>query len=323
MTSELPPAGEAAIETRGLSKSFQTGHLFWRRSTCALQDLTLRVQSGEILGYLGPNGAGKTTTLKILTGLLRADSGEAWILGKALGDRSWRSRVGYLPEHPYLYDYLTAEEYLDYIGRLFAMVKKHRRERARELLSLVGLSRHARTPLRRFSKGMVQRAGLAQALMNDPALVILDEPMSGLDPVGRRLVRNLILDLRKSGRTVLFSTHILSDAETLCDRVAVLKAGRLVDVGPLDRILNLDVSHLEILLTGVGAALEIKGVRARQAVGERWKLEIDESALGATVSAIEQAGGRVLSVLPVRQSLEDYFFKEIEEKEAGKWSEGD
>ena len=324
MTSEQPSAGEAAIEIRGLSKSFQTGHLLWRHSTPALQDLTLRLETGEILGYLGPNGAGKTTTLKILTGLLRADEGEAWVLGKPLRDRSWRYRVGYLPEHPYLYDYLTAQEYLDYIGRLFAMDRKARRERARELLSLVGLSRHAHTPLRRFSKGMVQRAGIAQALMNDPALVILDEPMSGLDPIGRRLVRNLILDLRRAGKTVLFSTHILSDAETLCDRVAVLKAGRLLDVGPLDRILNLDVSHLEVLLTGVGsAAPEIKGVRARQALGERWKLEIDESALGATVSAIERAGGRVLSVQPVRQSLEDYFFKELDEREAGKWSEGD
>jgi ABC-2 type transport system ATP-binding protein len=315
-----PPSPPPAIETRGLSKSYATGHLFWRRRRPALVSLDLRIERGEVFGYLGPNGSGKTTTLKLWTGLLFPDAGEVTILGRPQADRSWRFEVGYLPEHPYLYDYLTALEYLDYVGRLFGLPPALRRERSRALLSLVGLSRSARVPLRRYSKGMVQRAGLAQALMNDPELVILDEPMSGLDPIGRRLVRNIILDLKKAGKTVVFSTHILSDAETLCDRVAVLKAGRLLDVGPLASILKLDVAHLEVLVAGIdGGRLELPGVGARQALGERWRLEVDEGALGHLVRGVEEGGGRILSVQPIRQSLEDYFFKEMGDEDAGQW----
>jgi ABC-2 type transport system ATP-binding protein len=304
---------EPAIESRGLSKSYATGHLFWRRRRTALHGLDLRVERGEVFGYLGPNGSGKTTTLKLWIGLLFPDAGEVRILGRAQADRCWRFQVGYLPEHPYLYDYLTAEEYLDYVGRLFGLRPEVRRERSRALMSLVGLSRSAKVPLRRYSKGMVQRAGLAQALMNDPELVILDEPMSGLDPIGRRLVRNIILDLKKAGKTVVFSTHILSDAEALCDRVAVIKAGRLLDVGPLATILNLDVAHVEVLVAGIdGGRLDLAGVRARQALGERWRLEVDQGQLGNVVRGVEQEGGRILSVLPIRQSLEEYFFKELD-----------
>jgi ABC-2 type transport system ATP-binding protein len=314
----LPP--EPAIETRGLSKSYTTGHLFWRRRRAALTGLDLRVERGEVFGYLGPNGSGKTTTLKLWTGLLFPDAGEVKILGRPLADRSWRFRVGYLPEHPYLYDYLTAEEYLDYVGRLFGLSSAVRRERSRALLSLVGLSRSAKVPLRRYSKGMVQRAGLAQALINDPDLVILDEPMSGLDPIGRRLVRNVILDLKKAGKTVVFSTHILSDAETLSDRVAVLKAGRLLDVGPLATILKLDVTHLEVLVAGIAPEqLPPTGLRAWQALGERLRLEVDEGALGQVVRVAEEQGGHILSVQPIRQSLEDYFFKELDADPAGQW----
>ena len=309
-----------AIETRGLSKAYATGHLFWRRRRPALTGLDLRVERGEVFGYLGPNGSGKTTTLKLWTGLLSPDAGEVSILGRPLADRSWRFRLGYLPEHPYLYDYLTAEEYLDYVGRLFGMAPGLRRERSRHLLAMVGLSRSARVPLRRYSKGMVQRAGLAQALMNDPELVILDEPMSGLDPIGRRLVRNVILDLKKAGKTVVFSTHILSDAETHCDRVAVLKAGRLLDVGPLATILRLDVSHVEVLVADIEAGrLDPARVRAWQALGERLRLEVDERDLGSVVRGVEDAGGRILAVQPIRQSLEDYFFKELDTEEAPAW----
>jgi ABC-2 type transport system ATP-binding protein len=314
------PSPELAIEVRGLSKSYATGHLFWRRRHEALIGLDLRVERGEVFGYLGPNGSGKTTTLKLLTGLLFPDSGEASILGRPWADRSWRFEVGYLPEHPYLYDYLTAEEYLDYVGRLFGQSRALRRDRSRALLSLVGLSRSARVPLRRYSKGMVQRAGLAQALMNDPQLILLDEPMSGLDPIGRRLVRNVILDLKKAGKTVVFSTHILSDAETLCDRVAVLKTGRLLDVGPLATILRLDVNHIEVLVAGIPAGqMGLEGVRARQALGERWRLEVDEGSLGSVVRSVEEGGGHILSVQPIRQSLEDYFFKEMGGDVGGHW----
>jgi ABC-2 type transport system ATP-binding protein len=312
------------ILTRGLTKSYRTGHVIQGRRP-ALQDLDLEVGCGEILGYVGPNGSGKTTTLKLLTGLLRPDRGEAFILGERLSSRAWKYRTGYQPEHPYLYDYLTPAEYLDYVGRLFGTPAPRRRERTRELLALVGLERSADTPMRRFSKGMVQRAGLAQALFNDPELLLLDEPMSGLDPIGRNLVRNLILAQREAGKTVLFSTHILSDAETLCDRVAVLRAGRLLKVGALSELLSLDVAHLEVLVAGdVPAAGGLDGVQRAERVGDRLRLEVAEGRLARVVTAVEAAGGRILSVQPVRQTLEDYFMKEMGAAQAGAgaWGEG-
>jgi ABC-2 type transport system ATP-binding protein len=300
------------IEIHNLTKAYPFGHIIRRRRT-ALVDLSLSVTSGEIFGYLGPNGSGKTTTLKLLMGLVRPDSGTATILGYPIESLEWRRRAGYLPEHPYLYDYLTVEEYLDFVGRLFGMDRAARRRRAGELLDRVGLAAAAKVPLRRCSKGMIQRAGLAQALMNDPEIVFLDEPMSGLDPVGRRLVRDIILDLRRAGRTVFFSTHILSDAETLCDRIALLSGGRLVKTGRLDEILKVDVSHMEVLVSGVRAEdlAASAGLRVKETLGERLRIEVEESALGALIRDVEIAKGRVLSVQPVRQSLEEYFFKEL------------
>jgi ABC-2 type transport system ATP-binding protein len=304
-------AAGAAIDVHDLAKSFRTGHLrpVYRP---ALKGLTFSVARGEIFGYLGPNGSGKTTTLKILLGLLFPDRGSATILGHPLASRAWRYKAGYQPEHPYFYDYLTATEYLDYAGRLFGMRKSQRKARIADLLRLVNLEPAANVPLRRFSKGMTQRVGLAQALINDPELVILDEPMSGLDPLGRRLVRRVIMDLKGAGKTVLFSTHILSDAESLCDRVALLRDGELLKVGALDQILTLDVSHLEVLVSGIAeAALQGIPVRHRVRVGERWSLEVDEGRLGEVIRAIEAQRGRVLSVHPIRQSLEEYFVKEM------------
>jgi len=312
------------LVTRGLTKSYRVGHI---RQTLrpALADLDLEVRRGEILGYVGPNGSGKTTTLKLLIGLLKPDSGEVRFFGMPLGVRAWRYRVGYLPEHPYLYDYLTPAEYLDYVGRLFGLSGAVRRGRVRELLALVGLERSADLPMRRFSKGMVQRAGLAQALVNDPDLLLLDEPMSGLDPLGRRLVRNLVLELRSAGKTVLFSTHILSDAETLCDRVAVLRAGRLVRVGALGEMLRPDVAHLEILVAGPSSGLpDVEGEVRRETVGDRTRLEVPEEGLARAIATVDSAGARVLSVQPLRQSLEEYFFHEMHGDEGGgnPWGEG-
>jgi ABC-2 type transport system ATP-binding protein len=307
-----PEAGAPALEISGLSKSYPTGVLHRGRRS-ALEELTLTVARGEVFGYLGPNGSGKTTTLKVLLGLLRADRGSARVLGVPHTERSWRYRAGYLPENPYLYDYLTPQEYLDYAGRLFGMSPSDRRERARQVLERVGLADSARVSLRRFSKGMLQRAGLAQALLNDPEVVFLDEPMSGLDPIGRHMVKEVILDLRSRGRTVFFSTHILSDAEALCDRVALLRAGRLVTVGRLDEILRIDVSHLEVLVSGGDAGLleRLTGLKGRRALGERWSLDVEEKSLGRVVQALQDAGARVLSVQPVRESLEDYFIREM------------
>jgi ABC-2 type transport system ATP-binding protein len=307
------PADTTAVDIRGLSKAYRVGHLR-RRPKPALIDLTLSVPAGEVFGYLGPNGAGKTTTLKVLVGLVFPDAGRVTLLGSPLGDRASRQRVGFLPENPSFYDYLTPREYLDYAGRLFGLDPASRRDRTRELLERVGLTPFADMPVRRFSKGMLQRMGIAQALVNAPDLVFLDEPMSGLDPIGRRLVREMILDLKAAGKTVFFSTHILSDAETLCDRVALLRGGRLVAVGRLTDILHIDVTEMEILVGGLPeSALDSLpgGVEKRRTMGERWSLHIPEARLGTVVSALETAGGRILSVQPVRQSLEEYFFKEM------------
>ena len=310
-----------ALEISGYRKSYPVGFLH-RLRRLALADLSLTVFRGEIFGYLGPNGSGKTTTLKLLMRIIYPDAGTARILGHADTDRAWRYRVGYLPEHPYLYDYLTAQEYLDYVGRLFGMPRAARRQRAEEVLERVGLARSRHLSLRRFSKGMVQRAGLAQALMNDPELVILDEPMSGLDPIGRRLVRDVILEMKSRGKTVLFSTHILPDAEALCDRVAVLSAGRLLRLGRLDEILQMDVSHFEVLVSGLdeSARAQLPAGTAAHAVGERWRLEVPEAHLGSVLRFLDQRRCRLLAVQPVRQSLEDYFFKEMASAGKGPWT---
>lgn len=310
---------QPAVDVKDLRKSFRTGHLRAAYRP-VLKGLTFSVAPGEIFGYLGPNGAGKTTTLKILLGLLFADGGSVSILGSPHAARAWRYRVGFLPEHPYLYDYLTAREYLDYAGRLFGLAAPARRERARELLNMVGLEGSADVPLRRFSKGMTQRVGLAQALVNDPDLVFLDEPMSGLDPLGRRLVRALIMDLKRAGKTVFFSTHILGDAESLCDRVGLVRGGELAALGALDAILAVDVSHLEVLVSGVSdEVVRALPVRAHSAVGDRWALEVLEGRLGDVVRAVESARGRVLSVQPIRQTLEEYFVKQVGAASGGGW----
>jgi ABC-2 type transport system ATP-binding protein len=312
------------VAIHGFSKAFRIGHLRPRHRP-ALVDLSLDVPRGEVFGYLGPNGSGKTTTLKLLMGIVHADEGTATVLGEPYQSQAWRARAGYLPENPYLYDYLTAREYLDYAARLFDLGAQERRRRARELLERVGLARSADWPMRRYSKGMLQRVGLAQALVNDPELVFLDEPMSGLDPIGRRLARDIIIDLRQRGKTVFFSTHILSDAEALCDRVALLRGGRLIQVGPLDEILRIDVTHMEVLATGLAPEhlQSVAGIGGRQRVGERWRLEVEEGALGRVIQAIEAAKGRVLSVNPARESLEDYFFQRmtVEERQAGGFAE--
>src|SRR5216684_536994 len=236
-----------ALATEELTKDYAVG--FWRkRPYRALDRLTLDVEPGEVFGFLGPNGAGKTTTLKLLMQLVFPTSGRAELLGKPVGDLSVKRRIGYLPEHPYFYDHLTAEELLRYFAGLFGYSGAERRQRVERLLDEVGIGAERRLQLRKFSKGMLQRLGIAQALVNDPELVILDEPMSGLDPIGRKEIRDLIRELGAEGKTVLFSTHILSDVELLCNRVGIIVGGRLRDAGPLDQLLSPRLLHTELVL---------------------------------------------------------------------------
>ena len=300
-----------ALQLSGVSKSYRVGHIR-RRLWPALVDLSLDVPRGEIFGCLGPNGSGKTTTLKLLVGLLAPDAGTVRVLGSRPDHSPTRGRIGYLPENPYFYDYLSPREYLDYAGRLFGIGRAERRHRTNQLLDRVGLADWASKPLRRFSKGMVQRLGLAQALINDPELLVLDEPMSGLDPLGRHMVRELMLDLKRQGKTIVLCTHVLPDAEALCDRVAVLREGRLLAVGLLEDILRMDIDHLEVLVSGVSATdLAEESLAAMRELGGRLSFRVREGGLGSVVQRVEQCGGRVLSVQPVRQSLEEYFVSEI------------
>ena len=245
---------------------------FFRRRVEAVKDVSLEVRRGEIFGFLGPNGAGKTTTLKMLMGLIFPTSGRAEVLGLPVPSLSAKRRLGYLPESPYFYDYLTPEEFLDFIGALCALPSAERRARADRLIARVGLDHARGRPLRKFSKGMLQRIGIAQALMADPELVILDEPMTGLDPLGRKEVRDLILELRKEGKTIFFSTHILPDVEMTCDRVAIVIGGRLRNVGPLGDLLSARLLSTEVILRPPAAGLGMLIAAppgARQYVGRR------------------------------------------------------
>ena len=303
-----------AVETVGLTKDYRLG--FWRgRPKRALDGLDLRVEGSEIFGLLGPNGAGKSTTLKILLRLIFPTSGTARILGRDAGDVSLRARVGYVPENPYFYDHLTAEEFLNYAGQLFGLAASERRRRVDELIERVGLSDSRRVPLGKFSKGMTQRLGIAQALINDPEVLFLDEPMSGLDPLGRREVRDLILRLKAEGKTVFFSTHILSDAEMLCDRVAILNQGRLEGCGELRQILGLQVQTVEIVLEDPAPELvdELAPLsRSRVRTGRRVRFAIPaECDVNRILDGALHQGARIVSVNPVRVSLEDYFVDRV------------
>lgn len=301
----------SAIEIDNLTKDYEVG--FWRkRKVRALDGLSLTVKPGQIFGFLGANGAGKTTTIKLLMRLIYPTAGSARILGHDIGNVSMHARIGYLPENPYLYDYLTAREFMDYCGELFGLDKTIRKQRTEELLTRVGLETKSwNRQLRKFSKGMLQRVGLAQALVNDPEIVFLDEPMSGLDPVGRREVRDLIASLRTQGKTVFMCSHILSDIEVLCDGVAILKGGRLAHAGSIDELRSREANLIEIVVTGADA----DAIRANlagdvqitaDASGLRIQVE-DEKQVDEVIVALRKASGKLVSVQPVRQSLEDLF----------------
>jgi ABC-2 type transport system ATP-binding protein len=307
-----------AIRTCALSKTFRTG--FWMRPVEAVKAVDLEVKAGEIFGFIGPNGAGKTTTIKILTGLVMPTAGEAWVRDLPVQDPNSRARLGFLPEGTFFHDYLSAREFLDFHGALLGLPKEVRRERIPKLLERVGLSGAADRQIRRYSKGMRQRAGLAQALIGDPEIVILDEPMSGLDPLGRKDVRDVILSLRDEGKTVFFSSHILEDAEVICDQVAIILSGKIVRQGYLDELLGQELVGSELVVESISESLfaELQHAARRAIVqGTRFLFEFsDESAAEKALDRVRASGGRIRSFVPKRKSLEDLLLEGLHQEKA-------
>ncbi len=303
-----------AIRIEGLTKAYKSG---WpgRLPVTALDGLSLDVARGEIFGFLGPNGAGKTTTLKILMGLMRADGGQIEILGAPAGDVEVRKRIGFLPESPYFYDYLTAREFLTFYGELAGLSGMTLHHRVGDLLDSVGLAHGEHRQLRKFSKGMLQRVGLAQAIIHDPELVILDEPMSGLDPLGRKQVRDLILQLREQGKTVFFSSHIIPDVEMICDRVGVVMKGRLLAMGRVDELVgHAHTQSVEIVWEGVGPDRMPGLGRLAEKVVQRGRHSLavlpGPDHLDEVVGMIRTQGGKLVSVTPQKGSLEELFLEQ-------------
>jgi ABC-2 type transport system ATP-binding protein len=304
-----------AIEILGLEKTYMVG--FWRkRPKCALSPLQLTVEDGEIFGFLGPNGAGKTTTLKLLMGLVFPTAGSARILGRDWTDPSVKAQIGFLPEQPYFYDYLTAHELLEYYGQLSGVPAKQRKQRVERVLEQVGLRDVKGVQLRKFSKGMLQRVGIGQAILHDPKLVFFDEPMSGLDPMGRREVRDLMEQLKHEGKTVFFSTHILSDAEALCDRVAIIHKGELRGIGAVEDLTSSVQGKVEVIWQGTQAPASIEALGAEiHLTGDRVRAIIAESQQDAVIDALRRERLRLIAITPVRTSLEAYFVEKLRHAE--------
>ena len=302
---------EKLIDVRDLKKSFRTG-LFSRKTVDAVRGVTFDVVRGEIFGFLGPNGSGKTTTIKMLTGLIERSGGEAYLFGAEVPSTAARKRIGFLPENPYVFPYLTPREFVEMCGQLSGMKGSKLSKRTMEVLTKVGIAYAADRQVRRLSKGMLQRTGLAAALVADPEMLILDEPMSGLDPVGRKEVRDLIFAERDLGRTIFFSTHILSDVEAMCDRVTILREGKAVVSGEIRELLRGDVLRTEIYLANVSDALR-ESLQGSHTVSNRPGLVVvdveGEANVGDVLRAALDGGARVVEVTPRRETLEDLFMK--------------
>ena len=305
-----------AIEILGLEKTYSVG--FWRkRPKRALRPLRLTVEEGEIFGFLGPNGAGKTTTLKLLMGLVFPTAGSARILGMDANDPRVKAQIGFLPEQPYFYDYLTARELLEYYAQLSGVAAKDRAKKVEAMLQRVGLPDAGDIQLRKFSKGMLQRVGIAQAILHDPKVVFLDEPMSGLDPMGRREVRDLIEQLKKEGKTVFFSTHILSDAEALCDRVAIIHLGQLRSVGVVADLTSSMHGKVELIWQSGVVPASIRALGAECYItGDTARAVLAEEKQDAAIDALRREKLRLISVTPVRATLEDYFLQNLKAADA-------
>jgi ABC-2 type transport system ATP-binding protein len=304
---------ELAIDVRDLRKVFRTP--LRRKKVEALRGVSFTVERGHIYGFVGPNGAGKTTTIRTLMGLIRPSGGSATIFGHAIPSRAARFKVGFLPETPYFYDYLTVGELLDLAGRLFGMAKTARKKRADELIDKVGLGRARTQPLKKFSKGMLQRAGLAQALMNDPELVVLDEPTSGLDPIGRKEVRDLIVELRDEGKTVFFSSHILTDIEAIADRVAIIARGQLQAQGTPAELIKRTVLGIDVTVRVAPEAelaeLTDGASRVRRIADELSLTLAADTDVDSWLARARDKGAKVVAVAPRHETLEELFMREI------------
>ena len=303
--------GAPAISAEHLSKSFRLGLRL--KKVEAVRDISFTVQPGEVFGFLGPNGAGKTTTIKMCMGLIRPSGGKVRLFGEPIDSLAVRARIGYLPEQPYFYDYLKPHEILDFYGRVFGIDRAERRKRIGSLLERVGLSESRGRTLRKFSKGMLQRIGIAQALINDPDLVVLDEPLSGLDPIGRKEMREIIVDLRAQGKTIFFSSHILADIEMICDKVTILNKGVIRAVGSLEELLHPDKMTTEITFQGGGDGTldQVRAIATRiDRLGDYNRAFVDASRSNEVLSVLVRAGAQIDSVVPKRDSLEDLFVRE-------------
>lgn len=305
---------ECIVQTEQLCKIFRVG--FWGRRVMAVDQLSLEVRRGEVFGFLGPNGAGKTTTLKMLMGLIYPTSGHAWIFGHPVGDQAAKSKLGFLPESPYFYDYLTSHEFLSFYGHLFGLWGRSLDKRIDELLEQVGMTHARDLQLRKFSKGMLQRVGIAQALINDPELVVLDEPMSGLDPIGRKEVRDLIFRLKDSGKTVMFSSHILHDAELLCDRVAMILKGRMVACGPVRELIEQGATHhVEVVIDHLTPeGLEHLRPLSDKLVTQGSRVMVvlrSPQQVDSALEIIRASKATLVSLTPQKFSLEELFIREV------------
>jgi ABC-2 type transport system ATP-binding protein len=325
MSAASLPAGLSAnredrptvVQTRGLRKTYRTG--FWlNQKVTSLSDCSLTVYQGETFGLLGPNGAGKTTLLKILLGIIRSTAGSARLLEQPIGDRTVKQRLGYLPENPYFYDFLTGWEFLKYTAGLFGLSPATTQRRIVELLNLVGLPVETakKKQLRQYSKGMLQRVGMAQALINDPDVVFLDEPMSGLDPTGRFQVREIILSLKQAGKTIFFNSHILSDVEVICDRIAILDQGQLICIGQLQDLLGTADQYLVKGQGGDFIQLD-RWLSDPTIQGDFWSGHVKGDPTDF-VQGIRDLGGRLITLQQARPSLEEFFMAQIRQRRQGK-----
>jgi len=300
---------DVVLEVKGLRKVFHIG--FFRKRVEAVNGTTFSVRRGEIFGLLGPNGAGKTTTIKAILRLIFPTEGEIRLFGRSAGDREAAKRVGYMPENPYVYEYLKPLEFLDLCGRLVGMAKADRRARSEEMIDKVGLRHAIDRPIGKFSKGMMQRIGLAQAILHDPELLILDEPMSGLDPIGRKEVRDLLVEQQERGKTLLFTSHILSDVEELCDRVVIMQQGKITSEGQVHDLLETAGRRVEIRLSGASQALQ-DALSSRGAIlsrrGGHVTLRVEsQKAVDEIIRISNAAGARLDAMIPERQTLEKLF----------------